>query len=90
MSKEIFIVNGTEGTKIVSARVLAADIRKKLENQSYKRCDVESISKDLVRDYKGRAVTEEDYVTLVNHTACVMTEYNVLTPYKYMIARDSM
>ena len=86
MVKEIFIVSSKEGAKVVSARVLANDVREVLKKHGteYKRCDVESITNDAIRDNIAKVFDEPIYQELVEHLAVAIEEFTHLTPYQYM------
>ena len=87
--RPIFIVNDEEkGTKVVSENVLTNDIREAFKNNgstNYKRCDVESLARDVVMDNAGKAIAQEAYDKMVAHYVFVLQEYNTLTPYRFMM-----
>ena len=86
MVKEIFIVSTKDGAKVVSARVLANDVREVLKKHGseYKRCDVESITNDAIHDNIAKVFDEPVYQELVEHLAVAIEEFTHLTPYQYM------
>lgn len=86
MVKEIFIVSSKEGAKVVSARVLATDVREVLKKHGaeYKRCDVESITFDAIHDNLAKVFDEPVYQEMVEHLAEAVEKFTNLTPYQYM------
>lgn len=86
--KQIFIVNDEQnGAKVVSESVLAADIRKELKQRNitdYRRCDVESLAKDVVMDYVGKSVSIEKYQEMIDLFINVIVTFHTITPYIFM------
>lgn len=90
MTKEIFIVNSEEGTKVVSANVLANELKKSLEGTKVKRCDIESMATEAVRANTGKAISIEDHLAALERYRNALIEYSELTPYSYFTKSDKL
>ena len=82
--KKVFIVNSEQGTRVITANVLADDIKKTLE-KPVKRRDVELFAEEAVNDNSGKALDANEYVDMLSNYGRTLENYSALTPYTFCL-----
>lgn len=82
--KKVFIVNSEQGTRVITANVLANDLKKTLD-KPVKRRDVEFFAEEAVNDNSGRALDANEYVDMLNNYGRTLENYSALTPYTFYL-----
>ena len=82
--KKVFIVNSEQGTRVITANVLADDIKKTLE-KPVKRRDVELFAEEAVNDNSGKALDANEYVDMLSNYGRTLENYSALTPYTFYL-----
>lgn len=82
--KKVFIVNSEQGTRVITANVLANDLKKTLE-KPVKRRDVELFAEEAVNDNSGKALDANEYVDMLSNYGRTLENYSALTPYTFYL-----
>lgn len=82
--KKVFIVNSEQGTRVITANVLANDLKKTLD-KPVKRRDVELFAEEAVNDNSGRALDANEYVDMLSNYSRTLENYSTLTPYTFYL-----
>ena len=82
--KKVFIVNSEQGTRVITANVLANDLKKTLD-KPVKRRDVELFAEEAVNDNNGRALDANEYVDMLSNYGRTLENYSALTPYTFYL-----
>ena len=82
--KKVFIVNSEQGTRVITANVLANDLKKTLD-KPVKRRDVELFAEEAVNDNSGRALDANEYVDMLSNYGRTLENYSALTPYTFYL-----
>ena len=82
--KKVFIVNSEQGTRVITANVLANDLKKTLDNP-VKRRDVELFAEEAVNDNNGKALDANEYVDMLSKYCRTLETYSALTPYTFYL-----
>lgn len=78
--KKVFIVNSEQGTRVITANVLANDIKKTI-NKQVKRRDIELFAEEAVNDNCGTAMDANEYINLITNYCKALENFSELTPY---------
>lgn len=82
--KKVFIVNSEQCTRVISANVLANDL-KGILNKPVKRRDVELFAEEAVNDNSGRALDANEYTDMLTNYCRTLEQFSDLTPYTFYL-----
>ena len=86
--KKVFIVNTEDGTRVISANVLAKDIQEIIKENGFtevKRKDVELFAEETVQENFGKAISYLEYKPALKQYVDCLVEYTKLTPYQFFM-----